>query len=699
MLIQVPLLKTIFFNKIMEERKCRKTWKEISSRQKRRLKHSEKVHIQKRYLAYTQNDRIIAQSSPASVSESTSGFSKPVLEDGQDVSDMEMNCPVNILECSKQHYNEEHISPESTSSEEIEESDSLLDDIRLWALKHCITHLALSDLLKILKKQHSNIKADSRTLLHTPCVIPSKPVNPGFYCHLGLASGIRRTLKKYFREVPQYIEYDINVDGLPISKSSRSQFWVILGSIKCSFYTTPFAIGIYHGDTKPTNSNTFLEDFVSEAIQLKDNGLIHDGDKISSIRLRAIICDAPARSFVTCTKNHSGYFGCSKCIQEGDYVGDRVIFPETNNILRTDESFKIRQQEEHHKDVSILLDLNIGMVSQVPLDYMHLVCLGVTKKLLQFWIKGKADVRIPKQKLEEVQEHFIYMKSFIVYEFARTPRSLFEVDRYKATEFRQILLYTGLVLFKNILPPAQYNHFLSLSCAIRILCTKQLCEEQNHYAKSLLHYFVEMHSSLYGLQYMSYNIHNLIHLADDVKNFGCLDEFSSFKYENFMYDIKRKLKTSRKPLQQIYNRLTEESLINREYIDEKYPYINEKKSAIIDRNFSITTKFPNNVVKLHNGKIMKVLKISESFRGQKISDIILTGVVYLETQSFFSIPCDSKFLGIQLIDKTYEAAKQVDFNDVETKCMCLPLSVDRSTNIFLCIPFLHNKEKETYVCY
>lgn len=56
---------------------------------------------------------------------------------------------------------------------------------------------------------------------------------------------------------------------------------------------------------------------------------------------------------------------------------------------------------------------------------------------------------------------------------------------------------------------------------------------------------------------MGYNVHNLIHLAGDVKAHGSLDEFSAFKYENLMYKIKRKLKQSSLPLQQLHNRLVE----------------------------------------------------------------------------------------------------------------------------------------------
>lgn len=97
--------------------------------------------------------------------------------------------------------------------------------------------------------------------------------------------------------------------------------------------------------------------------------------------------------------------------------------------------------------ISNLEDLNIGMVIQFPLDYMHLVLLGIMKKLLQFWIKGKHNVRMVATQITLASTSLLSMSSFLPKEFARKPRKLDEVDRFKATELRQLLLYTGPIIF------------------------------------------------------------------------------------------------------------------------------------------------------------------------------------------------------------------------------------------------------------
>jgi len=53
-----------------------------------------------------------------------------------------------------------------------------------------------------------------------------------------------------------------------------------------------------------------------------------------------------------------------------------MTFPEVNSPLRTDLSFEMMSDEDHHVTKSPLLDVGIGMVTCFPHDYMHVVCLG-----------------------------------------------------------------------------------------------------------------------------------------------------------------------------------------------------------------------------------------------------------------------------------------------------------------------------------
>lgn len=134
-----------------------------------------------------------------------------------------------------------------------------------------------------------------------------------------------------------------------------------------------------------------MEQFIYEVNTLVEEGLVF-GEKFFQIILRCFVMDAPAKSFILGTKGHSGYFCCGRCTQKGEIVKHRLIFPtEFELTLRTNDSFRNRLQLEHHSKSSIspLEKLNINIVSQCSLDYMHVVCLGVMRTLLNAWVKKR----------------------------------------------------------------------------------------------------------------------------------------------------------------------------------------------------------------------------------------------------------------------------------------------------------------------
>ncbi|KAF0712194.1 Uncharacterized protein FWK35_00035704 [Aphis craccivora] len=128
--------------------------------------------------------------------------------------------------------------------------------------------------------------------------------------------------------------------------------------------------------------------------------------------LDAIVCDALAKSFIFKIKGHSGFFSCTRCEAQGVYKCNRLCFPaiDEKEENRTHESFISKMQEKHHlanTEMSILINLpNVNIINVFCLDYMHLCCLGVTKKLLKLWLflksKGPKNVRITSIKLNEI---------------------------------------------------------------------------------------------------------------------------------------------------------------------------------------------------------------------------------------------------------------------------------------------------------
>ena len=68
------------------------------------------------------------------------------------------------------------------------------------------------------------------------------------------------------------------------------------------------------------------------------------------------------------------------------------------------------------------------------------------------------------------------------------------------------------------------------------------------YAEKLLTKFVNDFEILYGAEYVTHNVHNLLHLTNDTRKYGILEEFSAFTFENFIACIKRMIRKGAQPL-------------------------------------------------------------------------------------------------------------------------------------------------------
>jgi len=246
-------------------------------------------------------------------------------------------------------------------------------------------------------------------------VVGIKHVNPGIYYHFGLEAGIKRFFKHCTGG--DTIMLNIEIDGLPLTKSSSSAFWPILAYI-FPFNNDVFPVGIYWGNEKPIDSNQFMHDFVYEAKNIIENGIIVNGS-LKKVSIFVFSCDTPAKSFILKTKGHSGFSSCNRCIQEGEYLKNRVCFPYQKNCTtkRTHENYINRTYDDHHvsSELSNIIEIpGIDVVKIFSLDYMHLICLGVIKKLIILFIlwthKGPLNVRLPSRKTQKITSSLLELK-------------------------------------------------------------------------------------------------------------------------------------------------------------------------------------------------------------------------------------------------------------------------------------------------
>lgn len=581
-------------------------------------------------------------------------------------------------------------SVNSTSTEiDCESVTDLSDKLRSWTISHNITASATSDLLKLLHGHHcfKYLPLDSRTLLHTPRATAVINVPPGQYCAFDWVASIRKIIMQ--RDLRNTrVEIQINIDGIPLYHGSSQQFWPILGAINDDV----FVIGIYSGQQKPNSLDDFFSPFLQQLDEAPRQLLINGVEY--KIKLSDLICDAPARAFVLGIKCHAGYSSCGNCTIKGVYYKNRVIFPYGNHPERTDASFRARLDPQHHHEATFIEKTDLDLVRDSPGEYMHLVCLGIVRKILFLLTKGKkCPARLRPHQIEEISNELLKLKRSIPCEFARKPRKLKDLEYWKATEFRQFILYTGPLVLKNIISNDLYEHFMSLHVAISILADKVLHITHNNYANELLNYFVKHFGTLYGEENMSFNVHGLLHLASDCINHGQLDKFSAFKFENKLQEIKNLVRSTNCPLQQAHRRLIErENQILPAASTPFVPCLNSPWSysnppAYFANCSEFYKKFQNTLFKL---SVLSADRACEILNGdiviiktflKKDGKELFVGRQFIDRTNFYSTPCPSSVLNIYLLSKpgpikcfnTSQIVKKVILLPCGTKYLAAPL--------------------------
>ena len=115
-----------------------------------------------------------------------------------------------------------------SSEDEWRSKDDLSFCLSKWAVENGITHNAIGSLLGILRNFHSELPKDPRTLLATGKVVGIKSIAGGSYYHFGIADAItEKLLNDNGLGSHNVIQLQVNIDGLPLFKSSSIQFWPI----------------------------------------------------------------------------------------------------------------------------------------------------------------------------------------------------------------------------------------------------------------------------------------------------------------------------------------------------------------------------------------------------------------------------------------------------------------------------------------
>lgn len=536
----------------------------------------------------------------------------------------------------------------------------ILFNISVRAMEHLLRLLVLFGL--DVPKSVFMLQKNSRK-----CEIAPMPNESNQFAHFRIMDVLSFCIKKKLLKLTNSINdisLYVNIDGLPLFRSSHTGLWTILVKFKNSLFLKPMPLAVYYGTGKPDLS-TFISPMVKELRQMCASSFKVENFTFNLKKI-FFICDAPARAYIQCVKGHSAKDGCSYCRLQGIYSEKRLYFPhcsrnELDALTRENHQYTLHQ-ETNQISLSPLADI-VDLRNDFLPDYMHCVCLGIMKKMCTFFFSSVKGVRL-RCKVGETQKRLIEERMDIIRpqipkEFNRKLRSLSELEHFKAVEYRSLLLYFGPILFKDVVHTDFYRHFLLLHFSFYALCSPQYCVSYLENCIACIEQFCSKLSFLYENKFSSYNSHIVRHIPEFVSEHGPVDEWSTFCFENYLSILKRRLKCTNSMFQQTVKNL---SVMANLFIaqSEDSIFVNEHE--------------PNNCVMLSNGS-MCIVNAAEG-------KTVINGTVLRFLEPLYSYPyCSFASFKIGFFTKT---SKIVANEEIFAKCIMITNSPDR----YLIIPMV-----------
>ena len=664
--------KNCLFNKI----KLRKNNRQVSQKHLNLLNsNDERVRVETSELLCNENNK---QASQGSSNENE--INLPNLPNNQDLQDKETiqnssdqntkTLPEKIFKDLSINRNDDN---DKKTIYDKKTTDYITKGLCSIAIKKNLPRSAVNCILKLLNPVFPNIPKDYRKLLSTPRITKVKKVFPGQYVHFGLEKGLVCKAAQLKLDIDS-LKIDCFIDGVAIHPSSKNKtFWVIMSKIHGVEHSV-IPIGLYNGRRKPDDFDEFLKPFILELKNLVSTGVEINGKKVNVV-INNFCLDTPARSSVCGTIGHMGYQSCTRCLCFGEYKQRRMLFMNSNCIRRTDKMFLEREYARFHIRNSLIeKELNIQMLTQFPLDFLHVVVLGPGRKFFRKLV-GLDKPMFPQSRAA-VDNLFGMINQTSPAEIHRTFRSINDMSSFKGHEWRLILLKLAPILLKNCIPKKYYEHYLLLTCAFTILCDPDKCIKYNRIAHSMLIKFNDDIKHLYtDLMYVPM-VHQTVHFADEVlKQQKPCDRFSTWEFESFMTPIKNFIHGPKLPLSQVYRRVAE--YINCSYLFEGEIDENTKgKYYLYHKGFRFDTKNCRDRFFLTKDKqVVVILKIinyeTPQFLCRKLKIL----------DEFFELPLIASRLNFFHIETTYVGQKFVlDITNIERKLFSI---ITEENNLFM----------------
>ena len=304
-------------------------------------------------------------------------------------------------------------------------------------------------------------------------------------------------------------------------------------------YQQLFKCGFWDQFKKISNKELIMVD------KLKQGQTDHTRPTFSfSFEILGLLADKPAMCKATMHTHHNGKFGCPHCsivVKNLDPLiaaNGRQIRGRTNVYNYTDEltpkeNFELLSSKEGDERKGVngnsILNKFLSLPDQAPIETMHLLYEGVTKKIIKFLVqdaKSRANMAAAALYLESIEVPVVV---------TRKPEGFKHLSQWKASSFKMFIFYYWPAL-RNNCDDRYFVLLAALSSIIRLLSSERfkLTQKTIESSRNLCDRFVYWYEKIFGEHNSVSNIHSLLHLPHQVERYGHLANCSSFVNEDFI---------------------------------------------------------------------------------------------------------------------------------------------------------------------
>ncbi len=304
--------------------------------------------------------------------------------------------------------------------------------------------------------------------------------------------------------------FDFSLDGVPESRSSGLSIDVL--SIRFVDCRNIYTLSIFHPAKKRLGNK--------DAIVLRP---LLEGLAETDLRLRYVIADAPKRASLQGLKSHAATAGCPYCFARK--VNKHWPSSTSGGRPRTDEEIRRKAEEiaegilddgEGIKGISPLVDVpGLDLINDVPAEAMHLIFLGVTRKMIKMMYKhsNSKKYNLRYRRASDAMLNSGLGATKALDGFSRRPRDL-DVAVYKAEEYKNLLVaYWPTVMLSC--PRETIRIWLLTVFIVRAMSQPDSCynrlREKYDFEELLVDWY-EAYEETFGAEQCTYNTHCFHHL-------------------------------------------------------------------------------------------------------------------------------------------------------------------------------------------